>query len=736
MIKNLIAYCRKRWQIRKRTPTIIQMEAVECGAASLAIILAYFGKYVPLEELRATCGVTRDGSNALNLIKAAHKYGLEAKGFKVEIDAITSLPTPFIVFWNFNHFLVVEGFGKEFVYLNDPATGPRKISYADFDDAYTGVSITFEPEEEFKRGGAPPRLWPSIKERLRSVKLPTLYLCLIGLLVLFPTLAIPAVTQIFYDNVLNAGQLNWQWAITATFILITIGIGTLTALQQKYLTRLNMRLSIKGSSEFLWHILRLPMTFYSQRFGGEIANRVSINDTAIQTLTINLAPTAINMLLIAFYAIVMIQYDLVIASIGIIAGFINLLALIIITRARTDAYARMRQETGKGVGFVIGALQHIEAIKAAGNETDFFSKWAGYYAKSLNAEREINEKDVVLTAIPFFLQSLSTAALLGIGTWRIINTDLTIGMLLALQALLNAFLSPLIQMVNLGSTLQSLKIDFARINDVMKNKVDPIFTYQQQLPQHDPTTKLKGYLQLKEVSFGYSPLAPPIINKLSFELKPGQTIAFVGPSGCGKSTIAKLISGLYQPWEGEILYDGKPLKAISRKTFSNSLASVDQEIFLFSGTIKENLTLWDSTISEENLINAAKDAQIHNEILERQDGYDTMLTEGGGNLSGGQRQRLEIARTLVLSPRFLIMDEATSALDSNSEEQISKNIHRRGCTCVMIAHRLSTIKDCDEIIVLDNGTVVQRGTHDELRKVPGIYQELIQKEGQFDHVDN
>jgi ABC-type bacteriocin/lantibiotic exporter with double-glycine peptidase domain len=392
----------------------------------------------------------------------------------------------------------------------------------------------------------------------------------------------------------------------------------------------------------------------------------------------------------------------------------------------------MRQESGKSMGFAIGALQHMEAIKAAGNESDFFSRWAGYYAKSLNAEREINTKDVVITSVPYLLQSLSTAALLGIGAWRIIHGDLTIGMLLALQALLAAFLNPLMQMVNLGSTLQTLKIDIARLNDVLKNKIDRVFTFSKEVAQQENGYKLNGYLELKNITFGYSPLSPPLIDQLNLKLKPGQRVALVGPTGCGKSTIAKMVRGLYEPWSGEILYDGKPIQEIPRNVLHHSIASVDQDIFLFSGKIKDNLTLWDSTISESEIIQAAKDAQIHDEILKRKENYEAKLTEGGANLSGGQRQRLEIARALVLSPSILIMDEATSALDSTSEELISRNIRKRGCTCVMIAHRLSTIKDCDEILVLDQGKVVQRGTHDELRSLPGIYQELIEKEGNFE----
>jgi ATP-binding cassette, subfamily C, bacterial len=708
---------------RVRTPTVIQMEAVECGAASLSIILSYFGKFVPLEELRVKCGVTRDGSRASNIIKAAELYGVESGGYKVELEDIAHVPPPFIVFWEFSHYLVVEGFGKNRVYLNDPASGPRAISYEEFDDGYTGIVITFEPKEKFKKSEKPPKLIANLKERLKSVKMPLLFIFLCGLGLLFPGWAVPAVTQIFFDNILGQELLSWGWGVTSSILCLSALSGGLTWLQAAFLNRLNARLSVRFYGDFVWYLLRLPMSFYAQRFSGEVAYRATLNETVTQNLTGNLASTAISVILIIFYIGFMLEYNPLIACIGIFSALLNLLMLYLITRSRRDAYARKQQEMGKSIGFAIGALQNIETIKAAGNEHDFFSRWAGYYAKKLNADREINSKDVWLTTFPFLLQGFSTAALLGIGVWSILHGRLTVGMLMALQGLLTNFLTPVSQLVTLGSILQTLKIDIDRLDDVLKNKTDPALVHTQFKEGEAP--KLQGFLELKEVTFGYSPIDPPLIEKLSLALSPGQRLALVGPTGCGKSTIANLISGLYQPWSGQILYDGKKRSAISRPVLTNSIASVDQKIFLFAGTIKENLTLWDPTISDEEIIHAAQDACIHEEILERQNGYHAEVSEGGSNFSGGQRQKLEIARSLILSPRLLIMDEATSALDSKTELLISQNLRRRGCSCVMIAHRLSTIRDCDEILVLDEGKVVQRGSHESLKAEKGLYQELV-----------
>lgn len=709
-----------------KTPTVIQMEAVECGAASLAIILGYFGSFIPLEELRVRCGVSRDGSNALNLVKAASYYGLKATGFKAEIDEIKKAELPIVIFWEFNHFLVVEGFSNKKVYINDPASGPRAISYEEFDGKYTGVAIHFEKTEEFKKTKAPKKLWSLLKERLEGVKSPLVYLTLCGFGLLFPGLFMPAINQVFFDNVLQQGIYGWVFGLFCIILALAFITFAFVWLQSAYLNRLNIRLSAIFSMEFLWHILHLPVQFYAQRFGGEIAYRMRLNDSVARTMTGNLVPTIVNISLMIFYVVVMLSYDVIVACIGIVAAALNLAMLAIINRSRVDAYARLQQESGKSIGFSIGALQHIESIKAAGNELDFFSRWAGYTAKKLNAEREINVKDVLLTSMPPFLQGLAITALLGLGALRIIHGDLTVGMLMALQALLNSFLLPVSQLVNLGSSLQTLKIDVDRLNDVIKNPVDVVYLAKG-ITSAD-VGKLEGHLELKDVTFGYSPADPPLIENFSFVLKPGQRIAFVGPTGSGKSTVAKLISGLYQPWVGQVLYDGKPIDQIPRSVFTNSVGLVDQRIILFTGTVRDNLTLWDSTIAEEAILNATKDACIHDDILLRPGGYDASVAEDGRNFSGGQKQRLEIARVFVGNPRVLIFDEATSTLDSVTELNISHSVRKRGCTCAMIAHRLSTIRDCDEIIVLERGKIVQRGTHDDLKSVPGTYQELVGKE--------
>lgn len=711
---------------RVKTPTVIQMENVECGAACLSILLGYHGKFVPLEELRMECGVSRDGSNALYLIQAAKKYNLEGRGERRGLKELYALDKPAILFWDYNHFVVLEGFGKETVFLNDPAFGPRTVTYEELDEFYTGIVLLFDVRPEFKKGGKPPSITEDIKERLKDVKGPLLYLLIAGICLLIPGLSVPVFTRIFIDNILVSNVLPWKSEFLMAMTLAMVLGGVLTWMQQYFLNRLNAKLAIKFSSDFLWHILRLPVSFYYQRFPAEIANRVGQNNLVAQMMTGALATTSIQLLLVIFYGAVMFMYDFMIAFIGILAGVGSLIVMGLIQRSRTDTYARLQKEQSILWANSVGVIQQIETVKATGTESDAFAAYAGFDTNKINSLQEISRKDAILTTSPIFFQGIATAALLGLGGWRTMEGSLSIGTLMALQMLLLSFLAPVVQFVNFGQTLQFLKVELLRLNDVLKNPVDRI--YSRKKSEKVESVKLEGYLEFKDVTFGYSPMAPPLIEKLNIKIKPGERVALVGPSGCGKSTISKLSTGLLEPWEGEILYDGKPYLNHPREIMQRSLTSVDQEIFLFSGSIRDNITLWDATATDDHVIKAAQDACIHDDILERPEGYETELIEGGRNLSGGQRQRLEIARALLVRPTIVIMDEATSALDSNTEKLVMNHIRKRGCSAIMVAHRLSTIQDCDEIIVLDQGKVVDRGTHEELKSREGIYRELIQSE--------
>ncbi|MFO7803302.1 MAG: NHLP family bacteriocin export ABC transporter peptidase/permease/ATPase subunit, partial [Desulfovermiculus sp.] len=710
--------------------------------AALGTVLAYHGRWVPLEELRAECGVSRDGSKASNVLKAARRYGLVARGFRKEIEQLGELPLPMILFWNFNHFVVLEGYKRGIYYINDPAQGPVKVSAEDFDQSFTGVVLSFEKGPDFVKGGTKPNVLRSLFSRLGRVKAALSYVFLASLFLVIPGILVPAFSKIFVDNILVKEMQGWVQPLLVAVLLTSLLSYALTWLQQNYLLRAESKMALTSSAQFFRHVFRLPMDFFAQRFGGEIGNRVQLNDSVAKLLSGDLATAFLNLVMIVFYAGILFVYDIWLTLIGISIAVINLVALRLVGRKRTDLHKRMLQDQGKLMGTTMSGLQMVETLKASGAESDFFSKWAGYHAKVLNGQQRLGLATSLLNVVPQVLMSLNIAIILTVGGFRVMGGHMTLGMLVAFKSLMNSFLQPVNELVSLGSKLQTASGDMARLDDVFNYPQDRQFHFAPETataPDAPDTSeispaalqdkhKLSGELEITKIAFGYSKLEPPLIQDFSLHLQPGQRVALVGGSGSGKSTLAKLICGLYPPWQGEISFDGVPRGRIPRTLLTTSLAMVDQDIFLFEGNIRENITMWDNTVPDNRVVSAAKDACIHDEIAIRPGGYDSHLSEGGGNFSGGQRQRIEIARALAVNPSVLVLDEATSALDPATEKIIDDNLRRRGCTCVIVAHRLSTIRDCDEIIVLDQGKVVQRGPHDRLIQEQGHYKQLIEAE--------
>lgn len=713
---------------RVRTPTVLQMEAVECGAAALAIVMGSYRRFVPLEQLRLACGVSRDGSKASNVVKAARTYGFEARGFRYEPAEVLALRLPVIVFWNFNHFLVVEGVSKAGVHLNDPASGPRTVTHEEFDQSFTGVVLVIKPTPEFKPDGEPDSILSSLARRLPIREPAFFYLIIAGLLLVLPGLVVPIFTKVFIDEYLIGRMESWIRPLLIGMAATLLLNGTLIWLQRYYLARFHAKLSITTSSQFLWHVLRLPVVFFSQRSSGDISSRVAINNRVAELLSGELATTMLNLMVLLFYAGLMMAYDVTLALVGIGIAAINIVFMKRFARRRKDISQKLSNDQGKLLGISMNGLQMIETLKASGVESDFFAKWAGQHAKVVNGMQSTGSQEVYLGNVPLLLMTLNNVIILSFGGLRVMEGALTMGGLVAFQSLMASLLQPVNRLVALGSRIQQMEGDMKRLDDVLNYApvagLDTSESASTPLAS-DATKRLEGAVELRDVSFGYSRLEPPLLQKFSLKLSPGSRVALVGGSGCGKSTISRLVMGLYEPWGGEILFDGKPRDQWARNTIVNSLSMVSQEVSLFEGSLRDNLSLWDDTLPESELVRAAQDACIHDALVTRQGGYDAPVLEGGGNFSGGQRQRLEIARALAINPRILVLDEATSALDPVTEQLIDDNLRRRGCTCLIVAHRLSTIRDCDEIVVLDKGRVVQRGTHEDMMCVPGPYADLI-----------
>ena len=709
-----------------KVPVVMQMEALECGAASLTMILAYYGKWVPLEQVRSDCGVSRDGSNAKNVLRAARSYGLTAKGYRYEPnDLKKDGKFPCIIHWNFNHFVVLNGFKGNKAVLNDPAKGTYSVPMEEFDKAFTGICLMFEPSETFEPGGKPKSMILFAKERMRGVGIAVAFTVITTVITSLIGIIEPAFSRVFLDRLLTGQNPDWFfpfiWGLAA-LSAVEIIIAFIEAIFE---ARISAKIDAVGSTSFMWKVLRMPMEFFSQRMAGDIQQRQDSNSSVAKTLVDTFAPLVIEACMMVFYLVVMIRYSLLLTLVGIASIVVNMFMSRIISKKRVNITRVSMRDSGKLAGATVAGIEMIETIKASGAENGFFEKWAGYQASVNTQTVKYAKLNQYLGMVPSLVSTLTNTAVLIIGVYLTMEGSFTVGMVMAFQGFLGSFMAPAQQLISAGQTLQEMRAEMERIEDVMKYPTDVICEQAADEGENAEFDKLSGNVEMRNVTFGYSRLGEPLIRDFNLTLKPGSRVAFVGTSGCGKSTLSKLISGLYQPWSGEILFDGKPMTKIDRNVFTGSLAVVDQDIILFEDTIANNIKMWDSSIEDFEMIMAARDAQLHEDIMQRDGGYNYKITEGGKDFSGGQRQRMEIARVLAQDPTIIILDEATSALDAKTEYEVVKSIKDRGITCIVVAHRLSTIRDCDEIVVMDHGNVVERGTHEELYALGGFYTKLV-----------
>ena len=709
-----------------RTPTVLQMENTECGAASLSIVLQHYGRYVPLTQLRELCGVSRDGSDAANLILAARSLGLDAKGFKKSIAALEKVKPPAILFWEFNHFLVFEGFRGDRVALNDPALGPRTVSREEFDRSYTGIVLTLEPGPEFQRGGRAPSPWPIVWRRLSSEPMGALFIAIAGLLLILPQLVMPVFAQIYLDEVIGNAMNHWLkpmlWAMA-----LTIGLQVVLQHLQLVGTRsLEKRLTRRFAIGFEHQILALPERFYSQRHASDIASRMGINANIAEFIGGQLIPMATGLVLLVFYLILTFLYSPWLGLLILTTTAINALVVQRNLRTQKDANLALQKDAAKSGAVVVGAMRDIETIKAAALEHDVFRRFAGYQSRLLNTLQALQLRNARLRLIPNGLTTFNEVAVLLLGFLLVIRGDLTLGMLLAAQTIAFSLKGQIESVIGFVQQLPGFEAGVLRLEDVLEQPRDPLLDDTSRTDTNTAPTRLSGKIEIDALRYGFTAIQAPLIDGLSLTIQPGMRVALVGGSGSGKSTLAKLLAGLHQPTGGTIRFDGHTLLELPRSVAVASLAMVQQEIQLFGCSVRDNLSLWNRAISDAALLDACRDAEVLDVVRGLPDGLDTQLSEGGRNLSGGQRQRLELARALVNNPSILIMDEATSALDAETERKLIANLARRGCTQIIVAHRLSTIRDADLILVMEQGQVIQRGTHAQLvQDTGGAYAQLL-----------
>ncbi|MDE0245700.1 MAG: cysteine peptidase family C39 domain-containing protein [Gammaproteobacteria bacterium] len=713
---------------RVATPILLQMHATECGAACLGSVLGHFGRWVPLTELREKCEVSRDGSSAASIVRAARHYGLESSGLSVRAEALKKLQLPLIVFWKFSHFVVVEGFDDRYFYLNDPATGRRRLSAEEFDKGYSGIALRFERGPDFETGGERPGLFEQLGTLLAGSWNVLAGTIASGLMLTLLALIVPVSLGFFVDSVLNS---HGPWGgVVAALIGGGILVYVLSLLKHRFLQRLAVRISVIGYNRGLSRLLRLPVEFFDHRLLGDVTDRVSSIDRVAKNLTEQFLVLLIDMAMSTVLLVAMLAYDIVLGLIVVLLGLLHALLARFVGARRAVRIEAMRREQGLLIGVGMQMLSHADNLRMTGSDDRFFSRWSGQQARELHARQLCSELGQVDTALPGLIAALRSAAILGVGAFMVMAGGMTLGTLVGVYILAEMFLAPVGRFLEFAEKRQALETDLQRLEDISKTAPDPVFGRRSpesaSIPTFNGRLQLAGQLELKDVTFGFNRSRPPLLKDFNLVLKPGQRVAVVGPSGSGKSTLARLVAGIYRPWSGEILFDGHPRDEIPEEVLRRSISMVDRDVVLFSASVRDNITLWNPAVPDEAIVAATRDACIHDEILVRPHGYATEVEEGGVNFSGGQRQRLEIARALVGHPTVLILDEATSALDAATEEFVDDALRRRGVTCLIVAHRLSTVRDCDEIIVLDKGVEVQRGAHDELiADRDGTYYKLV-----------
>lgn len=711
---------------RVKTPTILQMEATECGATSLSIILAYYGLYISSEKAREMCGVSRDGSKAINIVKAARMLGMDAEGLVVQdIQALRLIEAPFIVFWKFEHFLVVEGIKKNKVYVNDPATGPKVISIEEFDKSFTGVVLLIAPGEDFKPSGKEEQsLWGLLYNYFKSDFPELSYIFLISIVLAIPQASLAFFIEFFIDNIVINEQTQWMTGFIGSMVFVITSIVILFWIQQYFIIRYKLLFSIKNVPLFFRKLLHLPMSFYTQRSSGDVANRMLVFDAISEKITKAISESVNSMLMIAIYSVIIIMINHVIGMVTLAITLINFSILILAKRKIADLASRFSYDQAKMFGIEYSGVQMIEELKFMSGENKFFSRWLGFKSKIIQTQQRIDFYTALISLLPSTLYFLNLVLLVIFSLHFVVQGTISIGGVIAIYTLILLISAPVINIMDHFLKINELKTDLVRIHDVaLASKRTRVVN--KKMKKKDLHTD--HLIEIKKLTFGYSVLEAPILSDINLKIKKGHSIAITGISGGGKSSLLNLACGLYEPWLGEIYFNGKNIKNIPSKELYSKIAYVDQNIFLFEGTIRDNITMWDNSINDARINKVLKAVCIYDTIIAK-GGLDYNINEGGTNISVGQAQRIELARALLKSPELILLDEVTSALDTVTEARIYENLRKMDCTFLIVAHRLSAIKHCDQIVLIENGSITESGSYEELMQQNGRFKEFILKD--------
>ncbi len=722
----------------KRVPQVFQMEAAECGAACLSMILRYYGKWLSLDSLRKDCGVSRDGVKASSIVNAAKKYGLTARGVSISVPHLIELgDMPCIIFWKFNHFVVLRGFTRKHALINDPNAGMIKVPLEEFEAAFTGIALFFSPNDSFVPEGRPSSLMGFALAHVGHFRS-------IALFVLFSS----SVISFLYAMLIILTSLNLSITVLdihpflmkhyiALMVIAALLAAAVSIMRDIFYKRILLRLDAVSTTRFMEHLFSLPFSFFAQRSSGGILQREGMNANIARIFIQSIMPNAVSISIFVIILVIVffVSENIVLSLVILLSIIINLsFAYFSSTKKSNTAHMAMSSDS-RLYSATLNGMEFIKEIKSTGAEQEYFEKWARVHGEANNYRVAMAKISSIWGTAPLFITEVFNVAILCFGVYLIIEENMQVGGLFIFQGLMSIFASPVVYAVSAWQMAQRARIQAEHVEDVLRYQKDELVELDEKRSKSDNALseephsleKLQGALKIDNVSFSYGPSAFGV-KDLSFSVKPGEWLAIVGESGCGKSTVARLISGLYMPSKGEICFDGMSIKDISLDRLRGSLAVMDQDVGMFEDTISNNIKLWDKTIQDSEVVMACEDAEIHKTIIERCKGYYEIVNPHIGNFSVGQVQRFEFARVLASDPTIVILDEATSALDAKAEGQVMQNIRKRGITCIVISHRLSAIRDCDKILVMDKGCIVEEGTHEDLVKREGLYTRLVRNE--------